>query len=221
MIRDDIDYNDWCLLMDMMPNLGASTTYLPYGFRTLYFISQLFSPKQFKGVKGMFDVVNQAKIAVDDQWNLMQAGKDYPKNTMVANMLEIVRDRGAEINWTVSDVQTECWAVIWAGSDTTAVALTSIFYHLHKHPDKLKILLEEIDSAFQNGQLSSPVRFADGRKLPYLRAVVMESMRVHASLGTGLPREVPKEGAELLGEFVPGGVEVTMVSELIILIQDQ
>lgn len=36
----------------------------------------------------------------------------------------------------------------------------------------------------------------------------MESMRCHSSLGTGLPREVPAEGAELCGQRIPGGCEV-------------
>lgn len=86
--------------------------------------------------------------------------------------------------------------------------MTSIFYHLHKHPTKLEILLEEIDKAFDEGRLTYPIRFNDARKLPFLHAVVMESMRFHGSLGTGLPREVPAGGAELCGQKIPDGCEV-------------
>lgn len=103
-------------------------------------------------------------------------------------------------------------AIIWAGSDTTAIALSSIFYHLHKHPDKLQILLKEIDEAFDTGRLTYPIRFNDARRLTYLHAVIMESMRIHGSLGTGLPREVPEGGAELCGQYIPEGCEVIMNS---------
>lgn len=195
-----------------MPNYGASTTYFPYGLRTLYLMTQLFHSQGRKAVKGLLDVTKQAGDAINDQWKVMMEGKEYPKNTMLTNMLEIVRDRGEKVRWTVADVQTEAWAVIWAGSDTTAIALSSIFYHLHKNSDKMKVLLQEIDEAFEEGRLSYPIRFSDARKLPYLHAVVMESMRVHPSLGTGLPREVPREGADVCGTWVPGGVEVTMNS---------
>ena len=92
------------------------------------------------------------------------------------------------------------------------MALTSIFYHLHKHPEKLGILLQEIDEAFSEGRLTYPIRFNDARKLRYLHAVITESMRIHSSLGSGLPREVPEGGAELCGKFVPGGSEVIMNS---------
>lgn len=68
--------------------------------------------------------------------------------------------------------------------------------------------MQEIDQAFDEGRLTYPLRFNDARKLPYLHAVITESMRIHWSLGTGLPREVPKGGAELCGQHIPGGCEV-------------
>jgi len=86
----------------------------------------------------------------------------------------------------------------------------SIFYHLHKNPHTLQRLLDELDTAFANGALKYPVRFNDAIKLPYLHAVVLEGMRMHSSLGTGLPRVVPDEGAEICGRFFPGGYTVIM-----------
>jgi cytochrome P450 len=100
--------------------------------------------------------------------------------------------------------------MIWAGSDTTAIALTSIFYHLHRFPVTLDKLRDEIDHAFATGQLSYPLRFADCIKLPYLHAVVREAMRVHPSLGTGLPRIVPEGGATICGRPFPAGYGVIM-----------
>lgn len=55
-----------------------------------------------------------------------------------------------------------------AGSDTTAVALRAIFYHLIKNPDKYLKLQQEIDDAQVNGKLSEYITFEESQKLPYL-----------------------------------------------------
>jgi cytochrome P450 len=74
----------------------------------------------------------------------------------------------------------------------------------------MKALQREIDDAFTSGALSHPVRFKDAVQLPYLTAVIKESMRMHHSLGTGLPRVVPAQGASIAGRWVPGGTTVIM-----------
>lgn len=94
-----------------MPNYGASTTYFPYGLRTLYLMTQLLHARGRAAVKGLFDVQTQAKTSINEQWKTMTEGKEYPKNTMLSNMLEIVRDKGEKVRWGVADVQTEAWAV--------------------------------------------------------------------------------------------------------------
>ncbi|KAL4819893.1 cytochrome P450 [Aspergillus spinulosporus] len=212
MLRDGADYNGWCYLMGVMPDIGAAITYLPWGLRSLYMLSQLIFQSSRDGVRGMFDVTKQAEKATLERWEEMQKGKVPSESDILTGLLEMVQEREKSASdmatWTVADVVTEVWAVIWAGSDTTATALTSIFYHLHRNPYKLARLRQEIDAAFEDGQLRFPVRFNDARKLPYLHAVILESMRVHPSLGIGLPRESPAGGANIGGTFIPGGVEV-------------
>ncbi|KAF9892137.1 hypothetical protein FE257_002543 [Aspergillus nanangensis] len=214
MVRDGRDYNNWCYLMEVMPDIGASVTYLPWGLRTGFFAAHLVFRRARDGLRGMQDVVRQAERSVNQRWNAMQQQDegDALPNDILTGLLEIVREKGQQVRWTVADVMTEVWAVIWAGSDTTACALNGIFYHLHKNPVKLAKLRREIDAAFDDGRLAYPLRFNDARKLPYLHAVVMESMRVHPSLGFGLPREVPAGGADLCGTFIPENVEVIMNS---------
>ncbi|KAL4916114.1 cytochrome P450 [Aspergillus aurantiobrunneus] len=211
MLREWRDYNKWCYLMEVMPDIGASITYLPWGLRTLYLVTQLVFQSARDGIRGMRDIVVQAEKATMARWTAMQRGDDDLPEDILTGLLDIVRGKGNhQARWTIPDVVTEVWATIWAGSDTTASALTSIFYHLHKHPEKLGKLRRELDAAFDEGRLSYPVRFNEARKLPYLHAVVMESMRVHPSVGLGLPREVPAGGASICGTFVPGNVEVIM-----------
>ena len=207
-IRDNIDYNQWCFLMDVMPNPVAALNNIPWGFRTLYFMTEMINPNTRAGAAGFQKAVGQAHVAMKQRLDDMEAGKPYNKNDSLSKLIDIANDEKNDFN--IKDATTEIWAIIWAGSDTTAIALTSIFYNLHKNPKMLAKLRTEVQEAFANGTLTSPVRFNDAIKLPYLHAVVREAMRVHPSLGTGLPRVVPNPGVEISGRFFPGGTGVIM-----------
>ncbi|KAF4417289.1 Pisatin demethylase [Fusarium acutatum] len=101
-----------------------------------------------------------------------------------------------------------CSSNIGAGSDTTAVTLSSALYYLFQNPDKLKKLREEIDQKAANGCLSDPVTFQEAQDMPYLQAVIKETLRIHPAVGTILPRVVPRGGMELSGIYFPEGTEV-------------
>lgn len=210
-LRDNIDYNNWCHLMDVMPPAASAVTYIPWGFRNLYFMSEMINPSTRAGAFGFFDVIKQAKLAVQQRLDEMKSGNHKTRHDMLSKLIDLINDSpDPKVHWTIKDVAAEIWTMIWAGSDTTAVALTSIFYHLHRQPTVLAKLRAEIDDAFATGALSYPLRFHDCIKLPYLHAVVREAMRIHPSLGTGLPRIVPPGGATICGRYFPGGHGVIM-----------
>lgn len=68
-----------------------------------------------------------------------------------------------------------------------------------RNPIVYKKLTAEIDTAVENGTLSMPVAYAEAIKLPYLRACINESMRLHPSVGLTMPRTVPASGATISG----------------------
>jgi cytochrome P450 len=76
---------------------------------------------------------------------------------------------------TDKQVLSSCTSMIFAGSETTAISLSSIFYHLVKHPRVYNKLMEELDEAAQNGTIAeranSKVSWAESQKLPYLDTV--------------------------------------------------
>jgi cytochrome P450 len=79
-----------------------------------------------------------------------------------------------------------------AGTDTTTAALTNSIYLVYKHPKVLAKLREELDVATGSVEVPSYEKLAN---LPYLRAVIEESLRVRPASSMGLPRVVPKGGA--------------------------
>lgn len=110
-----------------------------------------------------------------------------------------------------------CASLIIAGSDSTAISLSGVFYYILQNPRVYKKLLEEIDSADAAGLLDSNddttgagdvVPFPAANKLKYLDAVVNESFRMHPAVGLLLERVVPPQGATIRGEYIPGGTVV-------------
>lgn len=102
-------------------------------------------------------------------------------------------------------------SLINAGSDTTAISLSAVFYHLLKHPEKLQKLTKELDKAVDTGTIRAKdglVSWPDAQKLPYLDAVIQETFRIYPAAGLLLERHVPAGGATICGEYIPGGTIV-------------
>lgn len=95
---------------------------------------------------------------------------------------------------------------IGAGSDTTGISMSAVIYFLMKNPACLQKLRDEIEAAAREGNLSNPVTFQEGQKLPYLQAVIKEALRLHAAVGQILSRVVPEGGAQIAGRHFPQGV---------------
>lgn len=95
-----------------------------------------------------------------------------------------------------------------AGSDTTAISLSSIMWYLLQNPDPLRRLREEIDNFTAQSRCSFDVTFKEGQEMPYFQSVIKEALRMHSATGLPLWRVVPDGGAEINGRFFPAGTEV-------------
>ncbi|KAG4433830.1 hypothetical protein IFR05_010678 [Cadophora sp. M221] len=109
---------------------------------------------------------------------------------------------------TNADIFTMCQSNIGAGSDTTAITLSSILYHLLQHPTTHKRLQAELDEGIGSGAISSPITFKEANQLPYLQAVIKEALRLHPATGLPLARIVPSTGASIAGYNFPSGATV-------------
>lgn len=109
-------------------------------------------------------------------------------------------------------VQTMAVSMAFAGSETTAISLSAVFYFLLKNPSALKRLISEIDEAARAGAFEDSetglVTWHESQRLPYLDACIKEAFRLHPAAGLPLERIVPEQGAEIAGHFVPGGTIV-------------
>ncbi|KAF7167617.1 hypothetical protein CNMCM6106_003096 [Aspergillus hiratsukae] len=131
-----------------------------------------------------------------------EAGKDMLSRWMAIHAADPEK-------MSTRDVIVHLSTNVFAGSDTTAIALRAVFYLLLRNPAVLAKLNAEIDNAGREGKLSNPISYRESMThLPYLQAVLKEAMRLHPSVGLILEREVPKGGVTICDRHFPGGTIV-------------
>ncbi|KAL2150645.1 hypothetical protein VTH82DRAFT_7208 [Thermothelomyces myriococcoides] len=109
-------------------------------------------------------------------------------------------------------VQTMAVSMAFAGSETTAISLSAVFYFLLKNPAALERLRREIDDAARAGRFSDYetgiVTWQESQTLPYLDMCIKEAFRLHPAPGLPMERVVPRGGIEIAGRRVEAGTIV-------------
>lgn len=156
-------------------------------------------------------VFNYTLKQIEDRQRTLKDPKNSEREGPPDIMTKILMAHEAEPEKvTRMDLITMCQSNIGAGSDTTAITLSSIFYNLLKYPRTWQRLQQEIDMAAKEGRVSDPVTFKEAQELPYLQAVIKEALRIHSATGLPMQRLVPTEGTIIAGRFIPGGCTVGM-----------
>jgi cytochrome P450 len=101
-------------------------------------------------------------------------------------------------------LRDEVMTLFFAGHETTAMTLTWTWYLLSQHPDVLKELVAEIDTALEG---RAPT-IRDLPNLPYTEMVVKESMRIYPAV-SGVNRKT-LEDVNIGGYFVPKDTEISV-----------
>jgi cytochrome P450 len=91
--------------------------------------------------------------------------------------------------------------LILGGLDPVPNLYTSGVLFLLQNPDKLKKLQQEIRGTFKS---HTDITDEECKHLPWLCAVIDESLRLHTNGAFGMPRYSP--GAEVDGHYIPKGV---------------
>ncbi|KAJ5652621.1 hypothetical protein N7507_010047 [Penicillium longicatenatum] len=103
---------------------------------------------------------------------------------------------------TVSGLAEECMGGMFGGSGTTANTFVSMLWGTLRHPDVVRNLKEELRNAFPDPDaIPSAMECA---KLPYLNAVLQETLRLYPTINAILPRMAVQD--TILGGFrIPKG----------------
>lgn len=109
-------------------------------------------------------------------------------------------------------------STISGAGDTTATTLAATFHYLLKHPTELERLKSELTNA---GMLEGRIPgFSQISKLPFLNAVIKESMRLMSTPTWPMERKVPAGGVTLVGVYIPEGTSVGVMPAAVHLNED-
>lgn len=137
-----------------------------------------------------------------------QANKRIAEKTDRPDFMSyILTHNDKETGMTVPEIQANAYVVIIGGSETTATLLSGATYYLLRNPEVMEKLKTDIRSSFKS---EKDITFATVSQLPYLLAVLNETLRIYPPVAAKLPRVVPAEGAIVDGRFVPGGTWVSV-----------
>ncbi|XP_076881650.1 cytochrome P450 71A2-like [Bidens hawaiensis] len=102
---------------------------------------------------------------------------------------------------TIKAIMVDIFGV---GTDTTSTTLDWAISELLRNPSAMKELQRE---AYKIGQGRPMIPEDDIDKMPYLKAVLKEALRLHAPIPLLVPRESTKD-VKLLGYDIPSGTQV-------------
>ncbi|KAH8812835.1 cytochrome P450 [Xylogone sp. PMI_703] len=206
-MKDEHDYEGYIKALDTLLPGVALAGVLPSYIRGFHQLISLLVPSIREGVRDFDKIRAAGRYWVQDRMDKMQA-KKVNRVDLLDKFFKIHAEKDG---FDLGDIQNEACVALLAGSDTTAIAIRSILYYLMRNPKSYEKLVEEIDKAYSDGSLSGAhITYAEAMRLPYLTACCKEGLRMHPSVGFGLPRYVPEGGKQICGRFFPGGSRVTV-----------
>ncbi|KAK8077035.1 cytochrome P450 ClCP1 [Apiospora saccharicola] len=108
---------------------------------------------------------------------------------------------------TFEELESNAQDMVFAGSETTATLLTSTIYFLVRNPAVLAKVTQLVRSTYRRDD-DMTVASTSPAALPYLDAVLQESIRIHDPVPIFAPRVAPRGGDTVDGVSIPEGTRV-------------
>ncbi|CAM8895845.1 unnamed protein product [Rhodiola kirilowii] len=142
--------------------------------------------KRFFGYRKLLESVLErydtlVEMILKEHEKEMESEDDYKhkgNKDLMHILLDTHRDPAAEVKITRVDIKSFLLDLFMAGTDTSSTAMQWAMGELINHPYALSKLKTEIESVVGTGRLMNE---SDVPNLPYLRAVLRETLRLHPS----------------------------------------
>ncbi|KAI9591921.1 cytochrome P450 [Syncephalis fuscata] len=165
-------------------------------------LGPLFSPKLFpKSTQCVHDLSTFSKKAIEKR---RKNGSNERKDSLQKLIDAVDEETGTSMS--NQDLVAQSIMLMVAGTDTTASTLTWTLLLLIEHPECASRLVEEIRALYPDP--STIIDYEAIQSLPYLDAVINESMRIRPIAPHGMPRVVPEGGIMLGDYYLPAGTTV-------------
>ncbi|CAE6507143.1 unnamed protein product [Rhizoctonia solani] len=185
-------------------------------------------PWNLAGGLKMMSFMKLTKISVDAR---IKRGPRTTKDgrtsvDLIEKLLAVKNKDGTPL--AAEELYAEAFVLLLAGSDTTSHTMSSVCYFLAVHPEAQQKLQAELDQHIpydtaeeieeKRDNLAVPpveavVQYEQIKSLPYLNACIKEAMRLYSTVGTGLPRVVPKgKAVTIAGQLFREGSVISVPS---------
>ncbi|KAH7109253.1 cytochrome P450 [Dendryphion nanum] len=180
------------------PSAGSQAIQLLATFLPVWFL-RILPLKRNEEMKGALATIKRvsADLIRAKRANLEKGGRTD------LDILSVAIESGG---FSDDDLVNQLMTFLAAGHETTASAVTWATYLLCKHPDAQKRLREEIRASLPPLDSDDSISSIDIDKLPYLNAVLNETMRVFPPVPLTL-REAAHD-TTIQGHFVPAGTSI-------------
>ncbi|PSS30772.1 Geraniol 8-hydroxylase [Actinidia chinensis var. chinensis] len=139
---------------------------------------------------------------VDERLELRRLRKAIGNNDVIDILLNISEENPNEMDRT--HIERMCLDLFVAGTDTTSSTLEWAMTEVLHNPETLKKAKEELAQVIGKGKT---IEESDIARLPYLRAIVKETLRIHPPVPFLIPRKLHVD-VEICGYNVPKGTQI-------------
>ncbi|KAI4304584.1 hypothetical protein MLD38_040071 [Melastoma candidum] len=200
--------------------LGEEGSHLRQVIKNYMYISGLPAVSDFVPFMGWTDhmgtIRRMKKVAweldcIVDKWveehkaaRKARGGKDSDNSDFIDVMLSVLGENPVYGHPPENVIKGTITTIIVAGSDTTALNLTWTLSLLLNHEHALRRAQEELDAVVGRERW---VEEKDLQNLPYLQAIIKESLRLYPPGPTGVPHEAT-EDCVVNGYWIPKGTRI-------------
>ncbi|KAL6993688.1 hypothetical protein U1Q18_011800 [Sarracenia purpurea var. burkii] len=186
------------LVWQIMVEIGKPNL-VDYFFMLAKFDPQGIRGRQTDNFGKIFKLISRL---IDQRLEMRLYHKTRTENDVIDILLNISEENSEEIDR--AQIEHLCLDLFVAGTDTTSSTVEWAMAELLNAPDILKKSKAELEQTIGKGKM---IEESDIVRLPYLRAIVNETMRLHPAVPLLIPRKVDIE-VEICGYTVPRGAQV-------------
>ncbi|XP_076938754.1 cytochrome P450 93A2-like [Bidens hawaiensis] len=132
--------------------------------------------KKSKDIHRRFDALMETLITDHEEARKQETRE---AKDLLNILLHISEDESMEINLTRENIKAFILDILVAGTDTSAITIEWALAELKNHPNIMNKAVEEIDQVIGKNRL---IQESDTPNLPFLQAIVKESLRLHPAV---------------------------------------
>ncbi|KAL8729137.1 MAG: hypothetical protein Q9181_005110 [Wetmoreana brouardii] len=134
---------------------------------------------------------------------------EYKETTSRPSMMQAFMDSDLpESDKSPERIKAEAQIAIGAGTLTTTHALKAATYHILANPDIHELLMEELEKGIPDPD--SPPNLRSLEQMPYLNAVMYETLRIFYGISHRLQRIFPDRALQYKDITIPPGTPISM-----------